>query len=195
MTGKHEDVACKDCHPGNIYEELALDCYSCHKHNDVHDGQQGKNCHECHTEKGWLKEVSFDHDITRFPLLGSHESLACEECHVSSVFREADHHCYACHKQDDVHKKRLSKKCGRCHNSTDWKAWSFDHDKQTDFKLKGTHKEIDCLSCHRNEMEDEVDLSKTCYACHAADDIHDGGFGRSCDRCHNEESFTEVSVQ
>lgn len=195
LTGKHKDVACKDCHPGDIYAKLKTDCYVCHKHNDVHDGQQGKKCFECHSEKGWQKEVEFDHDITRFPLLGSHASLACEECHLNSVFKEAEHNCQACHKADDIHKKRLGKQCGRCHNSTDWKAWAFDHDKQTDFKLKGSHKGIDCLSCHRIEMEDEVELAKTCYSCHANEDPHEGGFGRVCDRCHNEKSFKEVSLQ
>ena len=195
LTGKHKSVACKDCHPGDVYKKVSADCYSCHSQNDVHQGQQGKKCYQCHSEKGWQKEVRFDHDITRFPLLGAHATLACEECHLSSEFKDAKYKCISCHKADDVHKKRLGKQCGLCHNSVDWKAWSFDHDKQTDFKLKGAHKGIDCLSCHHGEMKEKVKIPSTCYACHAADDVHNGNFGRVCDRCHNEKSFDQVNIQ
>lgn len=196
LTGKHEDVTCGDCHPGNLFKDkVSSKCYDCHRQHDIHDGQQGKKCHECHSEKGWLKEVHFDHDITRFPLLGSHATLACEECHSTGVFKDAKHNCISCHTEDDIHKKRLGKQCGLCHNSTDWKTWNFDHDKQTDFKLRGAHKGIDCLSCHQGEMADEVNILSTCYSCHLADDKHDGGFGRVCDRCHNEESFGKVTLQ
>ena len=196
LKDKHKDVGCKDCHPGNIKDKVSTKCYDCHKQDDVHEGHQGEMCNDCHSEKGWAGSVNFDHNLFRFPLLGSHAALACEECHSSSNFKETKFQCYACHKKDDPHKRQLSTECGVCHVSNDFKAWAFDHDKQTDFKLKGAHKGIDCLVCHKDPVNNMKDLKlpKTCYACHAADDAHDGGFGRNCDRCHNEKAFDKVDM-
>jgi hypothetical protein len=197
LRGKHEDVACKDCHPGELFEEeTSTKCYDCHQHDDVHEGNQGKMCNDCHNEKGWLGQVKFDHNLVRFPLLGSHAALACEECHSSSDFKETKFECHTCHKEDDIHERRLSRECGVCHVSNDFKAWVFDHNEQTDFDLKGSHKGIDCLVCHRDTVDsfDDIDLPVICYGCHAADDAHDGGFGRNCERCHNEKSFEEVDM-
>ena len=121
--------------------------------------------------------------------------MACEECHSSTNFQDAKVKCGVCHVEDDIHKRRLGKECSRCHISSDFKAWQFDHDKDTDFKLKGSHKEIDCHACHREPVEGEIELPQKCFGCHAADDAHDGGFGRVCERCHNEKSFDEVNIQ
>lgn len=200
LRGKHKETACTDCHSGDLYKEkekdkVKKDCYGCHKQHDAHNGQQGKQCNDCHDEKGWKKNVAFDHDITQFPLLGSHASLACEECHSSTNFKDVKVQCGVCHTKDDVHKRRLGRMCGRCHISSDWKAWRFDHDKDTDFKLKGSHKGKDCHACHREPVEDEIELPKKCFGCHAGDDAHDGGFGRVCERCHNEKSFEEVNIK
>jgi hypothetical protein len=128
-------------------------------------------------------------------LLGSHASLACEECHTSTHFKDAKVLCVTCHKEDDVHKRTLGKECQRCHFASDWKAWEFNHDKQTDFPLKGSHKGIDCRACHREPVKDKIELPSNCFGCHAADDAHDGGFGRVCERCHNEKSFDKVKIQ
>lgn len=195
LKGKHEDTACSDCHRGEMFaEEMSTKCYDCHVQHDVHDGQQGKKCDDCHSEEGWLEKVEFDHDITKFPLLSSHAAVGCEECHSSSNFKDAKPVCGTCHIEDDTHKKRLGPKCGTCHNSVDFKAWEFDHDKQTDFKLTGEHEGKDCLLCHREVVEKEIELTAICYGCHAVDDIHDGGFGRGCNRCHNEKSFKELEM-
>jgi len=196
LKGKHKDATCTDCHAGNVYKDKTPTiCYECHKSNDVHKGEQGKRCNDCHTEKGWTKNVAFDHDITQFPLLGSHASLACEECHNSTNFKDAKQQCGICHERDDVHKRTLGRTCGRCHISSDWKAWEFDHDKDTDFKLKGAHKGKECHACHNKPVKDEIELPKKCFGCHASDDAHDGGFGRVCERCHNEKGFDKVKIK
>ena len=59
-----------------------------------------------------------------------------------------------------------------------------------------SNKGIDCLVCHKNPVKTMKDLKlpETCYACHAADDVHDGGFGRNCDRCHTEKAFDKVDM-
>ncbi len=195
LKGAHEKVACVDCHPGDLYKDKVSDkCVDCHQQNDVHAGQQGKLCQNCHNEKAWMNNVRFDHDITRFPLLGSHMTLACEECHGSTRFKDVKPQCGQCHKADDVHKQKLGPNCGACHFSQDWKVWDFDHDKRTKFKLRDAHKEKDCLLCHTKPVTGEIELSSACYGCHAADDAHDGGFGRVCSRCHNEKAFKEVNL-
>lgn len=197
LKGKHKKVSCRDCHPGHLYKDkVSVKCYSCHKPHDVHQGEHGKVCKDCHNEKGWSNDVEFDHNLARFPLLGSHAALACEECHSSSDFREAEFRCHACHKSDDVHKAKLGPRCGLCHVSNDFKAWDFNHDKRTDFPLKGAHKSKDCLICHRDPVRkhDELSLPSSCGGCHAEDDVHDGGFGRACDRCHNQTDFEEIQM-
>lgn len=195
LKGRHKKVACDDCHPGILYkEELKTDCFSCHREDDVHREKQGKNCQDCHNEKGWQHKVAFDHNLAKFPLLGAHAALACEECHDSGTFRDTKAACAACHRDDDVHERSLGPKCARCHYVGDWKAWSFDHDKQTDFELTGKHKGITCKACHREPVEDEMDMPNDCQDCHLQDDAHDGEFGRRCQRCHNTESFAEVRM-
>ena len=194
LKGKHKDVDCKDCHPGELSDEVPSNCHGCHKADDPHEGKQGKKCENCHNASGWLQKVQFDHGITRFPLLGAHAALACEECHESSNFKEAKHRCNACHAGDDPHRSRLGPRCQQCHFSNDWKAWQFDHDKETDFALENAHKRIVCEACHRVAITDEISLSKQCYGCHSQDDIHDGGFGRNCGRCHKADTFSEVDI-
>jgi hypothetical protein len=194
LKGKHKKVTCVDCHPGDLFKDKApTDCFGCHRQDDVHRGQQGKECQKCHAEDGWIKEVDFDHDLTKFPLLGAHATLACEECHTSTSFKDAKGNCLACHEADDVHKKRLGPRCERCHNSADWKLWVFDHDKQTKFPLDGAHSKRHCDACHTEPVEDKFDVPSDCYSCHARDDVHSGGYGRNCQRCHVTESFRKFT--
>ena len=192
LRGNHKEVICDDCHRGMMFDsDIASGCYSCHQYDDVHDGQEGKACQQCHDERGWAAKVIFDHDITKFPLHGSHIISPCEECHVSGTYKDAEINCVSCHKYDDeeLHQKRLGKACEICHGPYDWLAWEFDHDKQTDFKLDGAHKDIDCHACHKEIIKDEIELSMTCHDCHRQDDNHDGNLGTKCDQCHVTSSF------
>jgi hypothetical protein len=102
--------------------------------------------------------------------------------------------CYACHKADDTHKRRLGTDCGLCHNPNSWTLWRFDHDTQTDFKLTGAHEGLDCHACHRAPAGERATLPSACGICHRPDDVHRGGFGDRCERCHNTEKFEDVTV-
>lgn len=196
LKGKHKKVACVDCHPGDLYKDDApKDCYGCHRQDDVHNGQEGKKCNKCHSEDGWIKSVDFDHDLTKFPLLGAHATATCEECHSTTNFKDTKGTCATCHEKDDFHKKKQGPYCGRCHNSVDWKKWIFDHDKETKFKLDGKHKKQHCDQCHTKPVEDKMKMDSTCFACHAKDDVHGGSYGRLCNRCHNTEAFKDFSRQ
>lgn len=191
LIGKHAKTACVGCHKGSLRKDkLSTACVSCHRGDDAHKGQLGKRCENCHKATGWREAVAFDHDITRFPLIGLHGVVACSECHTTRSFRDAPMDCIACHRADDRHKGRLGRNCARCHNPNGWALWQFDHDSDTRFALTGAHAGLDCLACHRRKVAGRITLARTCYACHRADDAHRGSFGRRCERCHTTESFS-----
>ncbi len=201
LKGKHKQAKCDGCHQpafGNIYQhKLDTKCFSCHKKDDQekgHKGQLGEKCEDCHDEKQW-KGVKFDHNKSKFPLVGSHVKVECKDCHKTPAFKDAKTDCYSCHKDPlpgkaktsgDVHKGAFGQKCDACHNMRDWKSWDFDHDKTT-FKLDGKHVKVKCNDCHTKPAQPvggKLTPARPCYSCHAQDDVHDGGFGMQCDRCH-----------
>lgn len=195
LKGKHAQVECSGCHKQNIYKvKLKMDCFSCHQLDDVHKGQQGKRCDKCHNENGWRSKVRFDHDITKFPLIGLHAVVPCEECHLSDSFHDASIECNACHKKDDTHKGKLGLNCNRCHTPNGWKIWRFDHNTQSQFKLDGKHKDVHCYSCHTQPVKIIDSKPRTCAVCHHIDDIHNGQFGARCDRCHTTSSFKDIRM-
>lgn len=196
LRGKHKDVSCRACHRGDLYKEkLKTECFICHQQDDAHKGQEGTDCKRCHNEEGWSKKVAFDHDITKFPLLGVHSTIGCEECHSTSSFKDAKVQCTSCHNEDDVHKARLGTACETCHTPTNWKVWQFDHDKQTKFRLDGAHKETHCYRCHEKPVVGKIKMEKTCVSCHLKDDAHGGTYGRVCERCHVTNSFKEFTLE
>lgn len=194
LKGKHKQIRCQACHKGKTKEKTSSKCIACHKHNDVHEKQMGKQCEQCHNSQGWTVRVMFEHDITSFPLIGIHAVTACEECHSSAAYKDASLQCRACHKNVDKHEGRFGGNCAQCHNPNSWKVWLFDHDRQTDFRLQGAHKNIHCNQCHVREMADKHKAPSTCAGCHLADDIHRGQFGRRCERCHNTERFSDIEM-
>jgi Zn finger protein HypA/HybF involved in hydrogenase expression len=192
LKGQHKDLVCSACHRTAAMDALKdATCIDCHRGDDVHKGEQGENCAYCHNEKGWTERVFFEHDLTRFPLIGIHSVTACESCHLNAEFKKADIECLSCHKADDVHEGRFGKKCGECHNPNNWMLWAFDHDKQTDYPLDGKHRDLACEACHRVPLDEDNKMSKQCFGCHRGDDVHRGGFGRHCDRCHSTDTFKE----
>lgn len=196
LLDKHKSVKCDACHKGKLYEEkLQTTCYACHKKDDKHKGQQGERCEDCHNAKSWKETTRFDHNKSKFPLLGKHNKVECKQCHLTATFKDADTACVSCHLKQDVHKLKLGTQCESCHNARDWKIWDFDHDRRTNFKLTGGHKGIGCYECHKTPSKSKKLATPTaCADCHAKDDVHDGGFGRQCERCHVSTSFKEIKM-
>jgi hypothetical protein len=189
LQGAHQKVACNTCHKGGAFDvKLQTSCVSCHKEQDPHKGQLGTKCESCHNEAAWQKKVSFDHDLSRFPLIGLHAKVPCEECHSSTEYRGTPMKCTACHK-DTHHNGSLGPACEKCHTPNGWALWRFDHDRQTQFPLTGAHKAITCSACHSGMTGGKITAPTTCFGCHASDDAHRGSFGRTCDKCHNTTSF------
>jgi len=194
LRGAHRKARCLDCHQGTLGEEkLERTCGSCHSADDVHRGQEGSRCGECHGEESWTRRVFFDHDLTRFPLLGLHAVAACEQCHLTPTFQDAQLGCNDCHELDDAHRGNLGPACGQCHNPNGWDFWRFDHSSQTRFPLRGAHEPLACRDCHLSGPE-RVALPLDCGGCHDKDDAHFGGFGRDCGRCHGDQSWRDVKI-
>jgi hypothetical protein len=189
LRGGHATVGCEGCHRGDLYrDKLSMACSSCHGKDDPHKGQLGKTCEKCHNETGWRQKVAFDHDLTRFPLIGLHAVVPCEGCHRSASFKDAPRVCASCH-EDTHHVGRFGTNCASCHNPNGWSRWRFDHDKQTRFPLTGTHRALQCDGCHKQTNVARASAPRDCYGCHSQDDAHEGAFGRACEKCHNTSSF------
>lgn len=196
LKGKHSDLSCESCHHSGIEgKELGASCIDCHRVDDVHQGQQGRQCNDCHNSKGWLNKVRFNHDLTKFPLVGMHAVSSCDNCHGSKQFSDTESSCVACHREDDVHKSALGLDCSSCHNPNDWQLWLFDHNSQSDFQLDGAHQDLSCSECHIKPVKLKVKQSSDCGSCHLNDDVHNRQFGRACERCHTSKSFKDIRVQ
>lgn len=191
LRGGHAKVKCDACHAGDLYrDKLATSCVSCHQKDDRHQGKLGNRCEQCHAETGWRK-TSFDHDITRFPLIGRHAIVPCEECHRSLLFKGTQLNCESCHR-DRHHERRLGPNCALCHNPNSWARWRYDHDVQTRYPLTGAHRNLDCQACHVTKNVAKPTLPMDCVSCHRKDDAHHGSFGLACERCHTTASFKSM---
>jgi hypothetical protein len=124
-----------------------------------------------------------------------HAVAPCEACHLSAVFRDAGIACNECHARDDEHEQKLGSQCEHCHNPNAWSLWEFDHDRQTEFRLDGSHEGLACNACHTRPVTDRISQSASCSACHRDDDIHEGRFGRVCERCHNSDAFNVLEIR
>jgi hypothetical protein len=194
LRGGHARLKCDTCHTGFLYrDKLATTCVSCHRKDDPHKGKLGERCERCHNDTDWRKNLAFDHELTRFPLIGLHASVACEECHRTPAYRDTPTACARCHK--DFHQGRLGTGCGNCHNPNGWARWRFDHARQTKFPLTGTHEKIICEACHKAKSPPSLKLATNCNACHSSEDVHRGAFGQDCERCHVATGWRNVNIR
>jgi hypothetical protein len=189
-------LKCSACHrDAKSFRPTPLDCYSCHRQDDKHEGQLGRQCESCHGDSSW-KVARFDHTRTRFPLLGRHVVAGCKDCHRSARYQDAPRDCIGCHKKDDKHKQALGEKCESCHNARAWSLWDFDHDRRSRYRLDGAHRQVACAACHVKPApagQAYAPLPDTCAACHRKDDVHDGAFGARCEQCHVTERWKKVT--
>lgn len=195
LAGKHAAAKCEACHTRPPRElKLVSECASCHAKDDVHLGKLGPKCSNCHDNNDWKTRVTFDHALSRFPLVGKHATAACTACHADKGFTAKGLKCADCH-VDDHHKGALGtpSACASCHNAVSWKAWTFDHDKATKFQLTGRHRGLICSACHAR-AGDPAKLGSLCIDCHRRNDVHHGEFGEDCARCHVTSSFHDIKI-
>lgn len=190
LLGRHDEIACNDCHAGGKFDEpLEQECVSCHLADDEHEGLNGTACGDCHTSEDWQR-TTFDHSAdTAFPLLGAHVEAACADCHESPAQEVAPpSNCFGCHAEDDPHDGQEGEDCGSCHDEEDWqKNVAFDHD-LTIFPLIGKHRDAGCTDCH--ETPRFRDAQEQCVNCHLEDDTHAGSLGLACGTCHNPNDWS-----
>jgi hypothetical protein len=187
LRGAHAVVKCENCHANERYKNTPMGCYSCHKKDDKHKGQEGTKCEECHNDRSW-KKTPFDHNKSRFSLMGKHAKVECKKCHLTPAFKDAPLDCYSCHKKDDKHKGTYGEKCERCHAEADWSTIMFDHDLHSKYPLRGRHITTKCGSCHKGHLYRDT-TPADCNACHKKDDKHAGHFTEQCERCHTERDW------
>ena len=210
LTGAHVKVPCAKCHltvadakPFVKYTGLSFaKCTACH--TDPHKSSFTQPCQSCHNTTSW-KQIAglqgFDHSKTKYPLLGKHKTVACEDCHRRGDFKAqipfAD--CMDCHK--DYHGGQFLKRaggaeCAVCHTVDGFKPSTFtvkDHE-ATKYPLEGRHVQVACDKCHLPKGEATVFkiTQIQCKDCH--EDIHKGQFAslphqNRCESCHDLRGF------
>lgn len=206
LVGKHAEVPCAKCHPTSPrFAQLVFDqCTDCHK--DPHSGDLGTDCARCHQPWSWAQVTTgaFDHDTTKFPLVGAHRSVTCARCHVSGRSITGRLFCDQCH--EDVHRKRFvdastgRTDCTRCHTAERFvpATYGFREHDVSRYPLTGAHLAVPCTDCHRSGAEAVyVWPSLDCGSCHA--DAHAGSFRASlptaepCGVCHRTEAWDVVA--
>lgn len=193
LTGAHLAVACQSCHYKDQLNEwhfrnIGKNCIDCHQNvhgNEITDKfMPNNNCTSCHNTNSW-KNITFDHDLTKFRLTGKHKTVLCRECHeqktsagkIKFKFVSQKSDCNSCHRdihfgQFDSEKIEDVSVCENCHGFDNWKPVKFDHEK-TKFQLKGAHEKVQCLSCHKEVKVNGNEFIKyrledfKCASCHA----------------------------
>ena len=157
----HESVKCVACHLKPVFSNVGKNCADCHA--DIHRRQMGPDCAQCHTVQGWniaVQQVK-DHQ-NRFPLLGAHAAVQCNECHkqlAAGIFYGLSTQCDSCHLKDWQNTTNpphatagpafASANCQGCHNFDTFLNAKFDHS-TTGFPLTAGHANVPCTSCHIN---------------------------------------------
>ncbi|NUN10169.1 MAG: cytochrome C [Ignavibacteriaceae bacterium] len=213
LRDSHIRVECTGCHKnfattndGHLIFSIAkfASCSDCH--NDVHEGKFGLNCSNCHNTVSF-KSVSlsgFDHNRTKFPLVGSHTKVECSSCHKGSMTSSVKHtYCTDCH--SDFHKGQFVKEgttrdCSECHTPASFSpsSYTIESHNKLNFKLAGSHLSVPCISCHLKGTEFHfANLRRECIDCH--NNVHGeeltGKFlpDGKCESCHSVNGWMQVT--
>lgn len=214
LEGLHTKVDCYKCHqPDPELRRVTLfapvdanQCTDCHY--DVHEGEYGTECTECHSVfRKWSELVvsedktldGFDHDKTAFPLEGYHEAVKCDSCHYqedgSYKFPEGKSsfdECSDCH--GDFHGNQfVDQACTDCHAEVrrfSESSFGLEEHNKLDFGLSGKHQVIDCNKCHFSGQYEEL-AHNECSDCHR--NVHpERQIDQSCSFCHVTTDFSWI---
>lgn len=212
LTGEHMQVDCAGCHKietknGKKYQAFKnipfQNCNSCHK--DVHQGNFGQNCSSCHVTASFkqINNSMFDHSRTKFPLVGKHKSVSCNNCHKApSGYKMKFDLCTDCH--TDFHKgqfivNNVTQNCSDCHSENGFRPSLFTLDKhnKSRFQLTGGHLATPCESCHyQQNIWHFKGIGVDCISCHK--NIHEKELkakflpNNDCRECHQTESWSTI---
>lgn len=172
LEGEHAEVACTKCHldARSIadLQSAPQDCYSCHKQDDVHNGENGTDCASCHNPSNW-KDADFDHDRTNFPLTGGHSNVECNQCHTNGTYKGLSTACVSCHQDPAFHAGAFGTECESCHTTQRWSPAEFNFSHPEPRVEEGGngihHGGASCRECHPSSV-----FESSCDSCHS------GGF-------------------
>jgi hypothetical protein len=177
----------------------------CHEEPGRHAGLFSVECASCHNPESWspalLDEKQFDHANQAGFSLARHQTdyadapITCTTCHPDTLNKFEITICLDCHtRQDqtfmDAHVSQFGAVCLDCHDGVD-RMSDFDHNQV--FALDGRHAEIECVSCHADNLW--RGLSRECVSCHAEPEIHAGFFGLQCGLCHTTTAWSPAQLQ
>ena len=121
LERRHQTLACAACHNPKQQPVVSRECRTCH--GDPHRGGNGFACEDCHRADRW-RVIRFDHDLTDYPLTGSHRITRCNGCHTNPTWTGVRTDCVSCHAldrpRDRLHLTTVT--CDDCHNTTSWKS-------------------------------------------------------------------------
>lgn len=213
LLGAHQNIECSKCHPKetiNGKESIKLkglsfgNCSSCH--TDVHKGAFGSDCKLCHSVEGFyvINKKTFDHSKTRFPLIGKHQNVKCNDCHKGiNKDRPFFTNCTNCH--SDYHKGEFDSNnqvinCKKCHSELGFSPSNFtleDHNK-TKFIIDGSHLAVACRECHfQNDQWKFRDIGTKCQNCHK--NVHGTELSKKylpenkCESCHQTSNWKNIT--
>jgi hypothetical protein len=213
LRGMHEKVPCTGCHTKPVFTNVGKNCADCHA--DIHRAQFGANCAQCHTVLGWQVSVqSIQQHFNRFPLLGAHAVVECQECHKNAAagnFLGLSTACESCHLPDfqkttnpNHVSAKFSTTCETCHSFDNWLNAKFDHS-STGFLLTNGHANVACALCHVNNNYNLIIAPTDCgnSQCHLTawqqtnNPVHPSAgaafAATNCSTCHNTVSWTTAT--
>lgn len=184
LAGRHGEIACGECHTGDLRAALPRTCTGCHLDDRPDDHYTG-DCEGCHNPSSW-GDAQIDH--TQFlPLGGGHSGLECTDCHAADTFEGLDRACESCHEPDRP-ANHFAGGCAGCHDVSGWGNATFDHSDYFPTPHRGVSS---CASCHLDHPDDSTFSCTDCHEHSQArmngehDDVNDYIYrSDQCLRCH-----------
>jgi hypothetical protein len=212
----HEKVPCTGCHTKPVFTDVGKKCADCHA--DIHRAQFGANCAQCHTVLGWQVSVqAIQQHFNRFPLLGAHAVVECEQCHTNAAvgnYLGLSTACSSCHLSDwqqttnpshpSAGSTFAASNCTNCHSFDNWLNAKFDHS-STGFQLTNGHANVACALCHINNNYNLTIAPTDCgnSQCHlttwqtTTNPVHPSAgptfAAANCSTCHTTVSWTTAT--
>jgi hypothetical protein len=203
-----DKVACESCHE-LLESGKSLFSKKEYKEERIHPEiiVPAKLVYKTSKQKNTL--VTFYHNehnkLFGFECKDCHHEESCVRCHVkikTKVSTEIDKDfLHVMHVScNDCHNTKDEASCVICHKNEERKP--FDHKIRTGFELRGYHKKLSCLQCHKSK-NDFTGLNSSCMSCHF--EWHTGKFDHKvtgleldelhaefdCNDCHKEEGFSQ----
>lgn len=211
LLSAHGTAQCMACHRSLIFDEVGTACLSCHE--DTHNNELGTNCANCHTERSFIERTQMMrwHQLTRFPLRGTHAATDCNDCHIPAaqgqmVWVGKDTRCESCHFDEFTATTApahalygFPQDCRLCHTETAWELGrmttdEINHDGFFFPVFSGSHRNtwVRCNECHVSQTDF---ATFSCILCHEHSDPvrvagqHQGISGyqfttQACYSCH-----------